>query len=96
MAITLNVRSNSDPSVAGGKRAYGTFAGDGVTTSLVFAHGLGQSPVVVQIFDATGNALAEGAVSGEYVWSLQPAGTVTVTFATAPASGANYSFAVLG
>jgi hypothetical protein len=97
MAITLkSINSNSDPSVSGGKRAYGTFSGDGASTSLVIAHGLGQGPVVVQIFDSNGNALPQGAVSGEYVWSVQPAGTVTVTFATAPASGATYNFTIVG
>jgi hypothetical protein len=97
MSLTpTSIRSNTDPMVSGGKRAYGSFSGDGATTSLVIAHGLGQNPVVVQIFDSNGNALAQGAVSGEYVWSVQPAGTVTVTFGAAPANGAIFNFAILG
>jgi hypothetical protein len=58
-----------------------TFSGDGTTVSFSFAHGLAATPTHVEISPTSDDA------AGDWKWSAD-ATNVTITFMTAPASGA--------
>lgn len=64
------------------RKAQATFSGNGTTTAFVIAHGLGSTPVLVNL--TPGSAAANGAF-----YATADATNITITYTAAPASGTN-------
>lgn len=74
------------------RKKTGLLTANSSTTAFAIAHGFGQW-VTAQLFDTSGN-LVEVDVSNAATGS--PAGTTTFTFATAPTTGTNYQYVIIG
>jgi len=74
------------------RKKTGQLTANSSTTAFAIAHGFGQW-VTAQLFDTSGN-LVEVDVSNAATGT--PAGTTTFTFATAPTTGTNYQYVIIG